>query len=201
MPCSTGVSPPPVMFSRNANSLPSDARPRRRREPRRRRAGAQRVGAHLLAAAQAEHADRGGQLARELELALEHHRARRIDEQRDVHLLLLVKLLEIRPLDAREDVPVHEAHVVARRVIAVIAKLRARAALRREMLAAAAIREAPRSVQPQPREPVEVAIGQQRGDLRRRHYARSLRRRFLRHRRPRFPRTRPGTLRFSARPS
>ena len=76
-----------------------------------------------------------------------------------------MELLHIRPLDARKDVPIHEAHIVARRVIAEVAELRARPALRREMLAARAVGETPRRVQPQPREPVEVAVGEERRNL------------------------------------
>ena len=130
------------------------------------RHAAERTRAHFLLRPQPEHAERRGKLAREVELALKEHRIRRIHEHRDVHLLLLVELLHIRPLDAREDVPIHEPHVVARRVIAEIAELRARPALSREMLAARAVGEAPRRVQPQPREPVEVAVGEEGGELR-----------------------------------
>lgn len=80
-------------------------------------------------------------------------------------LLLVVKLFKVGPVDAREDVPVEKAHVVARRVVAEIAELRARAALRREMLTARPVGETPRGVQPQPRKAIQIAVGEEAGDL------------------------------------
>jgi len=76
-----------------------------------------------------------------------------------MQLFLLVKQLEIGPLDPCEDVPIHEAHVVAGRIIAIIAKLRAGPAFRREMLAPGAVCKASPRINAQSREPVEIAIG------------------------------------------
>jgi hypothetical protein len=148
--------------------------------------------------AQPQHREPRRELPRERELFLEEHRVRRIDEDHDVHFLLVMKLLHVRPIEPREDVPVDEPHVVARRIIAVIAELRARPALRREMLAARAIGETPRRIDPQPPKPVEVAVGEKGGELDaafRHGQAASSATPFA------TSSTSPGTLRFSASPS
>ena len=128
-------------------------------------AAAECMDAHFLRAAKTEDTECGGKFLRERELVLEIHRGGAVHEQDDMLLLLVVKLFEVGPVDAREDVPVEKAHVVARRVVAEIAELRARAALRREMLAARPVGEAPRGVQPQPRKAIQIAVGEETGDL------------------------------------
>jgi hypothetical protein len=116
--------------------------------------------ADLLVSAQTHDAHSRSDSASDSELLLEEHRIRRIEDNRNVEFLLVMELLEVRPLDAREDVPVDEADVIARRIIAVIAKLRARAALGSEVLAACAIGKPPGRIQPQSRQPIQVAIAE-----------------------------------------
>src|SRR4030095_10904471 len=82
--------------------------------------------AHLLMAAQSDHTQAGRQLEAESKFVLELHRVRRIEDDRNVKLFLVMELLQIRSLDPGEDVPVDKAHVVAGRVIAVITELGAR---------------------------------------------------------------------------
>ena len=83
-----------------------------------------------------------------------------------MHLFLHVVLLQIRTIDPREDIPVDKSGVIARRIIAEIAELRACPALRREMFTARAIGETPRRIDPQPAEPIEIAISEKRRELR-----------------------------------
>nr|WP_202797499.1 hypothetical protein [Chthoniobacter flavus] len=177
--------------------LPLRGASARRDEPRGWAFRAHRIGADFFATTDTEHTQRGGQSLRERELFFEEHRARGVDEQGDVQFLFLVELLEVGPLDAGENIPVHETHIVARRVVAIVAELRARAALHAEMLAAPAIGEASRDLEPQPRQPVEIAVGEQRGQLRRgtRHAAASSGTALP------ASMTSAGTLKFSARPS
>ena len=118
-----------------------------------------------LGAQQAHDAEGGGELLGPQELVLEEHGLRGVEDDGHVHLLFLLEELDVRAIQAREGIPVHEPHVVARRVVAEVGELGARAPAPDEVLAAAPVGEAPRRIDAEQLEAAKRPVVEQRRHL------------------------------------
>ena len=144
-----------------AHDVPAAARGR----PALRHPLAQHPHAHALHVDEADEAQRRGDARAVLELRRrsEVHGRRGVEQQVQTELLLVDEELDVQPIEAAVDVPVHVAEVVADAVAAIVAELDAVPAPRAPALALHAPAEDPARVERQALELRQELGAQQRG--------------------------------------